>query len=255
LKVSIVTVVRNAAATIEQTLLSAGGQTHRDIEHILIDGASTDGTLGIVRRYQDRIAVLISEKDRGIYDAMNKGIGLASGEIVGTLNADDVYSSPTVVATVARAFDDPAVDCTFGDLVYVRRGRVLRYYRSDHFTPSLFAHGWMPAHPTFFVRRRFFDLYGNYKTDYRIAADFELLLRLLHLHGLRYRYLPQVLVHMQTGGVSTRGVKSNWILNREIVRACRQNGVATNMVKVSGKYLTKVFQFISRPRAEPAPVR
>lgn len=256
MKVSIITVARNAAATIADTLCSVGGQTHPDIEHIVIDGASTDGTFQIVRRYAGPLAATISEPDRGIYDAMNKGIALAGGDIVGTLNADDTYASPTAVATVAAAFADPAVDCTFADLVYVRpgnKGGIVRYYRSNRFTPALFARGWMPAHPTFFARRRLFERLGGYKTDYRIAADYELLIRFLHVHRLNYRYIPTVLVRMRTGGVSTRSLKSNWILNREIVRACRENGIPTNLVKVASKYFSKVFQLVGRPRGIAPP--
>jgi glycosyltransferase involved in cell wall biosynthesis len=250
LKISVVTVGYNAAGTIEDTIRSVAAQNHPAVEHIVVDGGSRDGTRRILHRHAHRLARWVSEPDRGLYDAMNKGIGMATGDVIGTLNADDVYATPDSLAIVAAAFAREPVEAVFGDLVFVsgpRAERVVRYYRSVGFTPNRFARGRMPAHPTFFVRRSCYTRYGLYKTDYRIAADFELLARFLKTHGLRYRYLPEVLVRMRTGGLSTGGLRSNWILNREIIRACAENDIATNYVKVYSKYLTKFIELIRQP--------
>lgn len=248
MKISIVTATYNSAATIADCLESVAIQT-QPVEHIIVDGASGDGTLGIVRRLAPT-ARIVSEPDNGIYDAMNKGIRLATGDVVGLLNSDDFYVDDRILEKVAAVFADPTVDAMFADLVYVRPDnleRVVRYYSGAGFTPEKFAWGWMPPHPTFFVRRQAYERCGLFRTDYRIAADYELTARFLARYRLRYVYLPEVLVRMRTGGLSTRGLKSNWILNREILRACAENGIKTNMLMVYAKYFSKIFQLVSRP--------
>lgn len=249
MKISIVTVVRNNEKTIADAIESVLGQTYGDIEYIVIDGASTDGTVDIIRRYGGRIDRFVSEPDKGIYDAMNKGILMATGEVVGILNSDDFYIDSHVLSKVAEAFDDADVGAVFADLVYVRHenvSRSVRRYSSKGFHPSKFAYGWMPAHPTFFLRKRYYDQYGLYKTDYRIAADYELLIRMLYVHKIPYVYIPEVLTKMRLGGASTRSFKSTMILNREIVRACRENGIRTNVFKVYSKYPKKLLELIKR---------
>jgi glycosyltransferase involved in cell wall biosynthesis len=251
MRVSVITVAYNSRDTIEDTILSVASQTYPEVEHVVVDGASTDGTTNLIRKYENTVATIISEPDQGIYDAMNKGISHATGDIVGILNADDVYHDKNVLAAVVEEFERTGADSIFADLVYVRRkkpDKVVRYYRSHAFTPHRFAFGWMPAHPTFFARRYLFNLHGGYKTDYRIAADYELLVRFLATGKVSYSYLPRVLVKMRMGGRSTRSLKSNWILNREIVRACRENAIPTNMIKVLSKYPTKILQLVQRPR-------
>lgn len=250
MKVSIITVTYNAGATIRDTIESVLAQDHPDIEHIIVDGASRDNTAETVRSYGDRIAQFISEPDRGMYDGMNKGIKLATGDVVAILNADDFYVDSRVISTIVEQFEQHQVDSVFGDLVYVKHDnpeKIVRYYSSASFHPSKFAYGWMPAHPTFVVKRSAFDRYGFFKTDYKIAADYELLIRFLAIHQLSYHYIPQVLVKMRTGGASTANLSSNWILNREIVRGCLENGIQTNMTKVLSKYFVKVFQLVARP--------
>lgn len=250
MKVSIITVVYNGQSTIKDTIKSVLSQDYPDIEHIIIDGASTDGTVEIIQSFSDQIAKFISEPDRGIYDAMNKGISLASGDIIGILNSDDFYADVDIISTVVEAFDRTQTDSVFGDLVFVKSDdldKVVRYYSSAKFHPQQFANGWMPAHPTFFVRRWAYERYGLFKTDYKIASDYELLTRFLAKHNLSYRYIPKVMVKMRVGGVSTVSLRSNWILNREIVRGCAENEISTNMVRVLSKYFTKVFQLIQRP--------
>lgn len=250
MKVSIITVTYNAGATIRDTIESVLAQDYPDIEHIIVDGASKDHTTELVRSYGDRIAQFISEPDRGMYDGMNKGIKLATGDVVAILNADDFYVDSQVISTIMNQFEQHQVDAVFGDLVYVKHDnpeKVVRYYSSASFHPGKFAYGWMPAHPTFVVKRWAFDRYGFFKTDYKIAADYELLIRFLAIHQLSYHYIPQVLVKMRTGGASTANLSSNWILNREIVRGCLENGIQTNMTKVLSKYFVKVFQLVARP--------
>jgi len=248
--ISIITVSYNNSATIEDTILSIESQSYPDIEHIIIDGASTDDTMAIIKKHEDKIARVISESDNGIYDAMNKGIEFATGDIVGFLNADDVYYDNVCLSTVANEFEQKNVDSIFADLVYVlpdNLNKVVRYYCSAKFSPCKFSHGLMPAHPTFFVKRDCYKKFGGFKTDYKIAADYELLIRFLAINNITYSYIPKVLVKMRKGGTSTKNLKSNWILNKEIVRACGENGIKTNLLKVHLKYLTKSLQLIKRP--------
>lgn len=246
--VSIVTVVYNGSSTISDCLKSVSSQTY-PCEHIIIDGGSTDNTLAVVGSFP-HVARVISEPDNGIYDAMNKGLALATGNIVGILNADDFYIDEHVIEKVAAAFNELSIDALFADLVFVKPNnlnQVVRYYSGAGFTLNMFAYGWMPPHPTFFARKECYKKYGFFKTDYEIAADFEMLARLLVKQGVNYHYLPEVIVKMRTGGISTRSLRSNWILNREILRACTENGISTNGWKVYSKYFRKVMQLVARP--------
>jgi glycosyltransferase involved in cell wall biosynthesis len=250
MKLSIVTVCYNAAATIEDTLRSVAAQTHRDVEHIVVDGASRDATLEIVGRYRAGIARLVSEPDRGLYDAMNKGIALATGEVVGMLNADDIYADEHVLARIARCFEDPAVDACYGDLVYVAREeprRVVRYWKSCSYRDGLFEKGWIPAHPTFFVRRRVYRQCGGFDLDYRLQSDFELALRLLAVHRIRSVYIPEILVRMRMGGVSNRRLTTILRGNLEAYRACRRHGLAVTPWFMARKILSRLPQFFTRP--------
>ena len=250
MKISIITVVRNQRGAIEDCLKSVLAQTYENVEYIVIDGASTDGTLEVIQKYKDRIAKIVSGKDAGPYDAMNKGIRLATGDIVGILNSDDFYAGPHVLEKVAAQFLRDDTEAMFADLVYVKPDsldQVVRFYSGAGYTPDRFACGWMPPHPTFFVRRELYERYGLFRTDYRIAADFELMARFLARYKVRHVYLPEVIVRMRTGGISTRSLKSNWILNREILRACAENGIPTNLLKVYSKYFRKIGQLFERP--------
>lgn len=247
MKVSIITVVWNNNDTINDAIRSVLNQTYKDIEYIVIDGKSTDGTVETIKSYGDKISKFVSEPDRGLYDAMNKGIELATGEIIGILNSDDFYIDEHVIATVVDAFNEQNVDSVFADLVYLKPenlDQTVRYYSSKHFSPEKFAYGWMPAHPSFFVKKRCYEYFGLYKTDYKIAADYDLLLRFLYTHHISYFYINKVLIKMRTGGASTRGIKSNWILNKEILRSCSENGIKTNIFKIYSKYFKKIFELI-----------
>lgn len=247
MKVSLVTVAYNAALTIGDTLLSVAAQSYADIEHIVVDGGSIDGTQDVVAHLGSHIAHFVSEPDRGIYDAMNKGVHLASGEVIGFLNADDVYAHEHVIADVAKHMHLEGLDALFGDVAFFHGGspaRPIRRYRSVRFTPARIAWGWMPAHPALFVRRKVFEQFGSFRTDYKIAGDFEFVARTFQNNNLRYRYLPQVLVHMRTGGVSTGGWRNTLLLNREVLRACRENGIRTNALMVLSKYPFKLLEFL-----------
>jgi len=249
MKISIITVSYNSADTIEDTITSVLNQDYPEIEYIIIDGASTDNTMDIVNRYRKKISRVISEPDKGIYDAMNKGIRLATGDVIGILNADDFYIDNHVITKVAKGFEIPDVGAVFADLVYVKPENVnktVRRYSSKAFTPSKFAYGWMPAHPTFFLKKKFYKQYGLYKTDYKIAADYELLIRMLYLNKVPYNYIPKILIKMRLGGVSTNSLQSNLILNQEILRACKENGIKTHLLKIYSKYPRKLLELLKR---------
>jgi glycosyltransferase involved in cell wall biosynthesis len=247
MKISLITVSYNSGSTIKDTIESILSQDHPNIEYIIVDGNSKDNTLGVIKSFGNRISKFISEPDKGIYDAMNKGIKMATGEVIGMLNSDDFYSNKKIISQVATAFEDQRVDAVFGDLIFVdpnNLSKVVRTYSSKKWNPKKFARGFMPAHPTFFVRRRYYEQIGLFKTDYKIAADYELLIRFLYVHKLNYRYLPLNMVTMRKGGVSSNGIKSNIILNHEIIRGCRENGIRTNEVMVYSKYFIKLFELM-----------
>jgi glycosyltransferase involved in cell wall biosynthesis len=247
-KVSIITVCFNSAKTIRDTIESVLSQDYPDIEYIVIDGGSSDQTLEIVKEYADRIAVIVSETDNGIYDAMNKGIALASGDVIGMLNSDDIYMNEHAVSELMKTMQDTHSDSVFADLVIVdpeNLNKVLRYYDSSYFNPSKFRFGWMPAHPTFFVKRALYDKVGPYSLDYQISADYEMLIRLLWVQKASYAYLPKPVVRMRHGGASTSGIGRNWLLNKEIVKACKANGIYTNLGLLALKIPRKLFGLVS----------
>lgn len=245
MKISVITVCYNSNATIERAIQSVVNQRGPEIEHIVIDGGSTDGTLEILERFRAHLAALVSEPDKGIYDAMNKGMARASGEVLCFLNADDQYAAPDALAEVVQQMRQHRLDALVADVGFFRAdapGRMIRRYRSDRFSPNKLAWGWMPAHPGFFLRREVAQRVGLFKTDYRIAGDYEFVVRAFHGHHLRYRHLPRVLVHMQAGGASNNGWRAKILLNQEVLRACRENGVSTNMAKILSKYPAKLLE-------------
>ena len=241
-KVSIITVVFNNREMIKDAISSVLNQTYKNIEYIVIDGLSEDGTVDVIESYGAKITKFISEKDDGIYDAMNKGIALATGDIVGILNSDDFYIDDKVIEKIVKEFEDNKIDSVYADLIFVKPEeleRTVRYYDSSYFNPEKFAYGWMPAHPTFFVKKWVYDKYGVFRTDLMIAADFDLLLRFLYTQKISYSYLQEVLVKMRLGGVST-SFKSIWVNNVEQLRVCKDNGVKTNFFKILFKYIKKI---------------
>lgn len=255
MKVSIITVVYNGAATIAEAVASVLAQDYPDLEYIVIDGASKDRTLDILQGYADRIDVLVSEPDKGIYDAMNKGLSRATGDIVGILNADDLYAHPGVISQVVAAMTQAGTDTLYADLTYFRDSdpeAVMRYYSGKGFHLKRFEVGDMPPHPTFFVRRACYTAHGLFDTSYRICADFELMVRFLYVQRLSAHYLPAVLVRMRAGGISDGGWRGRHRVNLEIQRAMRQNGLHAPMWKIYSKYFRKIWQLFSRPKAAPA---
>lgn len=253
MKISIVTVVYNCAQTIQGCIESVLNQDYDDVEYIVVDGASKDGTVDVIRQYEGRIAKFVSEKDKGIYDAMNKGIKMATGDVVGILNADDFFYSTNALSKVAAAFKaNQNLDATIADIVFVNETntRVLRHYSAKKWRPAKFAWGFMPPHPSFFCKRKMFDKLGYYKTDYKIAADYELLIRFLYVNKIRYKYLPIITTRMRMGGVSTKNLNSIITLNKEIKRACYENHLGTNFVKIYTKYIFKPFEFVLNNKAK-----
>ncbi|EPJ48856.1 MAG: hypothetical protein OFPI_27280 [Osedax symbiont Rs2] len=244
MKVSIITVCYNSASTIEDTLKSVQSQTYHDIEYIVIDGSSIDATNDIIDSFSSIVHVHVSEPDDGLYDAMNKGIQLASGDIIGILNSDDVFASENSVQQLISGFVSPDVDAVYSDLVYVSKNnlnKITRLYSSRIFKNPLIRLGIMLPHPTFYVKNSAYKKYGLYKTEYPIAADFELITRFI-CQGIKINRVNQITVKMREGGLSSGGLASRIQQNYEIVRACRENGISTNiffvMLKLPYKFAT-----------------
>lgn len=245
MKISIVTAVFNAASTVEQALHSVAGQVGVEIEHVVVDGASTDGTLDKLLARRASIGAFLSEPDAGIYDALNKGISLATGDVVGFLHSDDYFAHTNVVARIATAFADPDVDVVYGDLDYVSKddsNTVVRRWVSGEFSNSALSRGWMPPHPTMYVRRELYARLGGFDTSYRIAADYECILRILGTHHVKTLYLPEVLIKMRTGGASNRSLRNMLLKSREDYRAMKRHEVGGWLTLIR-KNLSKLPQF------------
>jgi Glycosyltransferases involved in cell wall biogenesis len=248
MKISIITATYNSAATVADTLRCVAEQQHPDIEHIIVDGLSKDNTLQIVQQFP-HVARVIAEKDNGIYDAMNKGVQLATGEVIGILNSDDFYTGPQVLSKVAAAFADPELDAVYGDLQYVKQENtqvVTRTWKAGSYNKKQFYYGWMPPHPTFFVRRRLYDTAGLFNTSLRSAADYELMLRMLVKYDARVAYIPEILVRMRDGGMSNASLRNRLRANREDYQAWKLNGLKPYFFTRYLKPLRKVVQFINR---------
>ena len=244
--VSIITVVRNGEDTIADCLRSVIDQTYRNIEHIIIDGASNDGTIGIIREYATAGIKVVSEPDQGIYDAMNKGIRNSSGEIIGILNADDMYYDNNVIESVVNAFIHENIDSCYGDLIYVDRTnptRKTRFWRAGEYGRKRFYHGWMPPHPTFFVRRKIYEKYGVFDLKMGTAADYELILRFLVKENISTTYIPGILVKMRIGGVSNASLLSRLRANRMDRNAWTVNGLTPRSWTLIMKPVRKILQF------------
>jgi len=250
MKISIITVVRNNSSTIKDAIESVLSQTYHDIEYIIIDGSSTDGTLDIVQSYAKYVTKIVSERDEGIYDAMNKGISLASGDIVGILNSDDVYFDENVIKNVINVFKEKQTDSIYGDLMYVEKNdlsKVIRYWKSSVFKIGSFAKGWHPPHPTFFAKKSLYDKYGLFDVDMKVSADFDLMLRLLEKNKISTSYLPRVLVKMRTGGESNKSIRNIITSNISILKSFKKNNIAVNnFMYLFYRLLPKVIQRIKK---------
>jgi glycosyltransferase involved in cell wall biosynthesis len=251
MKITVITVCYNSAQTIGDTLRSVREQTYKSIEHIIVDGGSTDSTLAVVATEGAHVEKLVSERDMGIYDAMNKGIAMATGDIVGFLNADDFYFSPDVLTRVVAAFEISKADCCYGDLCYVKQSdtsKIVRYWRSSSFQQGLFGEGWCPPHPTFFVQREVYERLGGFNLNFKIAADVELMARFLEVGRISSHYIPEVLVHMRTGGTSNRSLSNVIKLNLEICRGFLSLGMRFSLIRFLGyKFFSRALQLVRRP--------
>jgi glycosyltransferase involved in cell wall biosynthesis len=250
MKVSVITVVYNNVETIGSAIDAVLNQTYPDIEYIIVDGGSTDGTLKKIESYGKKIDLLISEPDQGIYDAMNKGLSMVTGDIVAFLNSDDFYSSTHVIEKVVSEFKRQEIDGVFGDLHYVHAddtARVFRRWVSGTYKVGSFLYGWMPPHPTFFVKKSVYDRYGGFNTTFKSAADYELMLRFVHVNKIKISYVPEVLVKMRTGGVSNSSLKNRLRANLEDREAWEINGVKPYFFTLFLKPLRKVKQFLNSP--------
>jgi len=242
----VITAVFNGAKTIQDCIKSVSGQIYPNIEHIIIDGGSTDGTLEVIKRYTEKRVNIVSEPDNGIYDALNKGIRQASGEVIGLLYSDDFYAHDRVIEKVADIFMKYNIDSCYGDLQYVDKNnpdKVIRYWKSSQYRHGKFKYGWMLPHPTFFVKKEIYNKYGYFNTNFKIAADYELMLRFLEKHKISTYYTPEVFIKMRIGGTSNRNIKNLIIKSNEDYRAWKVNNLNGGFYTILLKNLCKIPQF------------
>ncbi len=257
--VSIITTVFNGKETIEDTIKSVLSQSYQNIEYIITDGGSTDGTLELIKKYQNnpptfgkvkcKIAKIVSEKDKGIYDGMNKGIKMDTGDIIGILNSDDIYASEDVIEKVVETMEEKNADACWGDLVYVDKNdlnKIIRYWKSSEYKEGKFQRGWMPSHPSFFVRKWVYEKYGYFNLDFSIAADYEIMLRFLEKYKIKSCYIPEILVKMRIGGKSNKSIKNIIKANIECYQAWKVNGLKINPLRMFFKPISKVSQYIKK---------
>lgn len=247
MKVTIVTVSFNNRETLEKTISSVYSQNFENLEYIVVDGKSTDGTKALLRQHDDKITEWISEPDEGMYDAMNKGIEMASGDVIGFLHADDFYTGPNVITNIVEVMKRERTDACYADLHYVdskHTGKVVRRWNSGEYEDGAFLNGWMPPHPTFFVKRKIYDTFGGFKTNLGTAADYELMLRFLHKHKISVSYLPETIVKMRTGGNSNSSFRNRLLANRYDRKAWAMNGLSPRFYTLYLKPLRKLGQFV-----------
>jgi glycosyltransferase involved in cell wall biosynthesis len=251
INISIITVVYNNVNYIRDAIQSVLSQNYSSIEYIVIDGGSTDGTLAVIEEYSDRISVLISEPDNGIYDALNKGILIAKGAVIAILHSDDVYYDDSVVSNMVERMSAMKAEFCFSDMVIVdnRSDKVLRYYMANYFTRWLFRMGWMPPHPTCFIKKSLFDEFGLYSLDYKVAGDFDFLVRIFYGRDISWAYLNRITVKMRQGGVSNSGLKSKKIIASEINRSLKANGVWSLPIFQLGRYVIRLLEMLVKPKS------
>ena len=249
MKVSIITSAYNNVLTLEDSIKSILGQSYDDIEHIIIDGGSTDGTTSVIEKYSDSIAHWVSEPDKGIYYALNKGIECSTGDIIGFLHADDYYANDEVIENVVSKMIEHNVDGCYGDLQYISRDnteKIIRHWKASPYKDGCFHKGWMLPHPTFFVKKEIYNKYGKFNTDYRIAADYELMLRFIEKNRISIHYIPEVLVKMRVGGLSNKNLSSILQKTSEDLRVCKENNLNNALCVVFLKNISKVSQFFRK---------
>ena len=249
MKVSIITVSYNSALTIADTIKSVINQDFKDVEYIIIDGKSSDNTLAVIEPFKAQIARIVSEPDKGIYDAMNKGLALATGDLIGILNSDDVYADNSVISDIVAAIQRANTDACYADLCYVEKdnlSKVVRYWKSGSYKKENFQKGWMPPHPTFFLKRACYQKFDVFNTDFRTSADYEIMLRMLYKHGVSCTYLPRVIIQMRVGGQSNVSLKNRIKANREDRRAWAVNGLKPGIFTLFRKPLSKISQYFKK---------
>jgi glycosyltransferase involved in cell wall biosynthesis len=245
IKITIITVTYNSINTLDETLNSVKNQTYANIEHIIIDGASTDGSFELCKLYP-HISYIISEKDSGMYEAINKGILIATGNIIGLLNSDDTFTNNTIVEQIAHEFSQNSeLDSIIGDVRFVSKNKIVRHYSSSRWGPSKFKYGIMPPHPSFYCKKELFRKYGLYNITFKIAGDFDLLLRFILVNKISYTYLPIQMVDMKIGGLSTSGFRSSIVINEEILKSFKLNSIKTNYFYLLYRYFYKLNQFLN----------
>lgn len=247
MKISIITVCFNSAATIEKTIISVANQTYKNIEYIIVDGNSQDGTVAIITKNQDKIFKWISESDKGLYDAMNKGISMATGDLIGILNSDDTFYSDTVVEKIADFHLQNNIDASVGNIMQHREnGKVVRNYSSKYWNPMKLKIGFMPPHPSIFFRRELFSKYGNYDLGFKIGADYELITRFFLKNKISWKYSKVTTTAMLVGGLSSSGTSSYKLITAEIQKALHMNGVLFSPLKIKMRFLWKIVGFLKK---------
>ena len=250
MKVSIITITYNSEATLADTLESVIGQSYKDIEYIIVDGQSTDHTLSIIDAYKTNIAKVISEKDSGLYDALNKGIAMATGDIIGILHSDDFYSDKFVIEKIVNTISINKADAAYADLYYVDKqdtNKIFRKWKSGKYKHGMFLNGWMPPHPTFFAKRACYESFGSFNLNLVSAADYELMLRFIHRHRIKIAYLPEFIIKMRVGGKSNVTLQNRIRANTEDRKAWKINGLKPYFFTLYLKPLRKIVQLFSRP--------
>lgn len=251
LKVSIITVTFNSAATLEQTILSITQQTYTNIEYIIVDGGSTDGTLEIIEKYKNKISKFISEKDNGLYDALNKGIDLATGDVIGILHSDDFYTDNNVVQKYVNTFIKNNSEAVYADLFYVDKdntNKIIRKWKSGNHNPNSFLHGWMPPHPTFFVKKEVYQKFGKFNLEFKHSADYELMLRFIHKNKIKINYLHEFTIKMRVGGQSNFSIQNRIRANTEDREAWKVNDLKPRFYTSYLKPLRKISQFFLKQK-------
>ncbi len=251
MKISIITVSYNSEKFIEDCINSLLNQSYKNIEYIIVDGLSSDNTFKIVKQYSDFISVIVHEPDKGIYDAMNKGLKVSTGDVVGFLHSDDMYANQDVISKVVNLFkSDPELDACYGDLNYVKRedvSKVVRYWKSCKYEKGLFSKGWTPPHPTVFIKRKIYEYYGNFNTYYPIISDVELMMRFFEVKKIKTKYLNETLVKMRLGGKSNKSLRSVLYQNFDILNALKKNGLESNpIIFFINKIISRTKQYIQK---------
>jgi len=249
MNISIITATYNSAQNISTALNSISSQSYQDVDLVVVDGASTDNTVELIKNTFSRELKIISEEDKGIYDALNKGIAVATGDVIGFVHSDDFLASKELLSKIARVFQEEKVDGVYGDLQYVNKediSKVIRYWKSEAFKPELLKKGWMPAHPTLFLKKEVYEKHGLFNLNYNIAADYDLMLRIFRDPTLKFKYLPEVITKMRVGGASNRSLKNIKLKSQEDLKALRANGIKNPLKVLAYKNFSKLGQFVGK---------